>query len=80
MRIYTRYDAKTEVFMAVKIQVDLCWVMKPCSVVVGTNVSELLKIRAAWTSETSVSYNTTTRRRYRQELDLHSLFHAVQYN
>jgi hypothetical protein len=42
--------ARLEVFTAVKIQVEVFWVVTPCSVV-----------EAAWTSETSVSYHITTR-------------------
>jgi hypothetical protein len=31
---------KFEVFMAVKVQVKVFWIVMPCSVVVGTNILE----------------------------------------
>jgi hypothetical protein len=61
------YDchSKTEVFIAVKIQVVVFWVMMPCSDVLGYQqedhaVSFTLKIAAVESSKTFVSYNVTT--------------------
>jgi hypothetical protein len=38
--------------------------------VVGTNISEALKMAAAWASETLLTYYNTTRRHNSEDLDL----------
>jgi hypothetical protein len=84
-----------EVFTAVKIQVEVIWVVTQCSVVgrITTFPRTLLpcclavsiltlKIEAARTSETSVSYHNTKRRHEPDDLDLKCRFcgthHRVQ--
>jgi hypothetical protein len=44
-----------EVFTAVEIQVEVFWVVTPCSVVVGYQ-SFRVKMEAAWNCETLLSY------------------------
>jgi hypothetical protein len=57
-----------EVFMTVKIQFKVFWVVMPCSVVVGYEcfggpcqiyLHFTLKMEAAWFSKTLVSYHNT---------------------
>jgi hypothetical protein len=57
------------VFTAVKIQVEVFWVVTPCSVVVGyqcfrgpccLHLHFTIKMEAARSSETMVSYHNTT--------------------
>jgi hypothetical protein len=50
------------VFMVVNIQMEVFWVVMPCSIVVGTIISEIhaasiyeMKMEAEWTFETLVS-------------------------
>jgi uncharacterized membrane protein YjjP (DUF1212 family) len=50
--------------MAVKIEVEIFWNVTPCSIVFT------LKMEAAKSSETLVSYSNTTRRYNLDELDL----------
>jgi hypothetical protein len=57
------------VFTAEEIQVEVFWVLTPCSDVVGINVSEddlatifRVKMGAAKSPETMISHHITTRR------------------
>jgi hypothetical protein len=68
---------RREVFTAVKIQVEVFWVVTPCSVVIGyqRNVGILshlaaftLKMEAAMFSETLAFYHSTIRRHSPEEL------------
>jgi hypothetical protein len=45
--------------MAVKIQVEVFWVVTPCSVAVGYQHHVILKMEATRSSETLVSYRNT---------------------
>jgi hypothetical protein len=58
---YHRYGRES-----IKVQVDVFWVVMPCNAVLGYNA---LKVEAACTSETSISY-ITTRRHNPEDLDL----------
>jgi hypothetical protein len=68
-----------EVFTAVMFQVELFLVLNPCSVVAGyqhfrgpccLHLQDEVKIKAARTSETLVSYHNTTWRHNPEDLDL----------
>jgi hypothetical protein len=51
--------ARFEAIMAVKIQVEIIYVVTPCSIMVGYQYFSL-KMEAAWTYKMSVSYHNTT--------------------
>jgi hypothetical protein len=61
-------DASFEAFSAVMFQVEVSWVVTPCSVVVGTNVSE---VHAA-------SIFTLTQRHNLEDLDLKRMQNFVR--
>jgi hypothetical protein len=69
--------ARSEVFTAVMIQVEVFWIVTPCSVVAYQRIGSPcflhlqgeMKMEAAWTSETLVCHNTT-RRHNPEDLDL----------
>jgi hypothetical protein len=55
--------------MAVMLQVEVFWAVTPFSVVVGYQ-RFTLKMEAAWSTETSVSYHDTTLRHSPEDLDV----------
>jgi hypothetical protein len=70
--------ASFEAFTAVMFQVDVFWVVTPCSVVVGyklfrgpgyPHLQREVKMEAARTFETVVSYHKTTRRHNPEDID-----------
>jgi len=60
-----------EVFTVVKIHVTVFWVVTPCSVVVGYVLEDHLqvKVEAAWSCETLLSYHNTTWYHNPEDLD-----------
>jgi hypothetical protein len=72
-------DGRYDVFTAVKIQVEVFWVVTPCCVVIayqrfgGPCCLQLqgdAQMGAAWSSQQLVSYHSTPRRRNSEDLDL----------
>jgi hypothetical protein len=65
------FNARLEVFAAVKIQVEVFWIMAPCNVAVGYFT---LKMEVTGFSETLVCYRNTTRSHNPEELNLNKFF------
>jgi hypothetical protein len=72
--------ANFEVFTAVMIQVEVFWIVTPCSVVVGYQRFRgpffTPKMEAAWSSETSVSCHITIWRHNPENHDLNCLWYC----
>jgi hypothetical protein len=78
-------DMSFEAFMAVLFQVEVLWIVTPCSVVIGypcfrgpccLHLHGEMKMEAARTSEMLVWYYNTTRRHNPQDFDLFQVVHT----
>jgi hypothetical protein len=76
-------NMRFEVFIAVKIQVQVFWVVKPRNFAVGYQSfrgPSILKMEVVWTSETLVSYYNATRRHNPEDLDLNKKYFKKSVN
>jgi hypothetical protein len=77
--MFYQVPTRSEVFAAVKIQVEIFWIVTPRSVVVGYQRFErpfCHHLQGACTCETSVSYHNTRRRHKPEDLDLSYLYYV----
>jgi hypothetical protein len=67
-----KFDARYEVFMTVKTQVKIFWVVTLCSVAIRYQHFRglFLKMEAVWSSEILVSYCNATQHQNPEDLDM----------